>query len=129
MLFLFNDLGVAYRFSLLLRIKLGIEPMSRLPASLARDENDNLVIHWDDQTTSTLSPIQLRDACPCATCQEKKKAKAKEKPNILPVLKLEETQPLKILAMKPIGNYAYGIRFSDGHSSGLFTIEQLSRLG
>lgn len=103
--------------------------MNRLPAALHRDENDNLIIQWDDQSVSTLSPKKLRDACPCATCQEKKKAKSQQKSNVLPVLKLEETQPLKILAMKPIGNYAYGITFSDGHSSGLFTIEFLSQLG
>jgi DUF971 family protein len=31
--------------------------------------------------------------------------------------------------MRPIGNYAYAIAFSDGHSSGIFSLELLRRLG
>jgi DUF971 family protein len=53
-----------------------------------------------------------------------------EKPkNILSILTAEETVPLTIMGMKPVGNYAYNITFSDGHSSGLFTIELLRSLG
>jgi len=28
-----------------------------------------------------------------------------------------EAQPLRITAMKPVGNYAYSIDFSDGHNT------------
>jgi DUF971 family protein len=31
--------------------------------------------------------------------------------------------------MKPIGNYAYAIQFSDGHDTGIYTFELLRRLG
>jgi DUF971 family protein len=31
--------------------------------------------------------------------------------------------------MKPTGNYAYGIEFSDGHDTGIFTLELLRSLG
>jgi DUF971 family protein len=31
--------------------------------------------------------------------------------------------------MKPIGNYAYGIEFSDGHDTGIYTFEYLRELG
>ena len=103
--------------------------MTRQPIGLKRKEDGTLVIDWDDGSRSQLTPSQLRKACPCASCQEKKKVAAEKPRGVLPILKMEETLPLKIDAMRPVGNYAYGIIFSDGHSSGLFTIEQLSELG
>jgi DUF971 family protein len=48
--------------------------------------------------------------------------------NALPVLSIAETMPLDIVLMHPVGNYAYNIHFSDGHSSGIFTFELLRSL-
>jgi DUF971 family protein len=31
--------------------------------------------------------------------------------------------------MKPVGNYAYSIDFSDGHDTGIYTLESLRQLG
>jgi DUF971 family protein len=31
--------------------------------------------------------------------------------------------------MEPVGNYAYSIRFSDGHDTGIYTFELLQALG
>jgi DUF971 family protein len=45
------------------------------------------------------------------------------------VLKPEEARPLAIANMRPVGNYAYGIAFSDGHDTGIFTLELLRELG
>jgi DUF971 family protein len=45
------------------------------------------------------------------------------------VLSAAETQPLAIRDMKPVGNYAYAISFSDGHDTGIYTIEYLRELG
>lgn len=38
----------------------------------------------------------------------------------LAVISMSEARPMRIEGMRPIGNYAYAIEFSDGHSSGLF---------
>ena len=97
-------------------------------SGLSRVETGELLFSWSDGRTNTFSPKKLRDACPCAGCREKRSAK-QEKPLGLPVLSLEQTAPLKVTGMRPVGNYAYNIQFSDGHSSGLFTIESLYRLG
>lgn len=40
-----------------------------------------------------------------------------------------EIQPLRVVSMKPVGNYAYSITFSDGHDTGIYTFEQLRELG
>lgn len=71
---------------------------------------------------------ELRDACPCATCREKRNAPAPAAP-LLNVLSPAETRPLEIVGMRPVGNYAYSIEFSDGHDSGIYTLDLLSQLG
>ena len=31
--------------------------------------------------------------------------------------------------MKPVGSYAYSIDFSDGHNTGIYTLESLREMG
>ena len=50
-------------------------------------------------------------------------------PSELPVITMEEAQPIQILGMRPVGNYAYAIHFSDGHDTGIFTLDFLRELG
>ncbi|MBI1901773.1 MAG: DUF971 domain-containing protein, partial [Planctomycetia bacterium] len=38
-------------------------------------------------------------------------------------------KPLTIEGMTPVGSYAYSIAFSDGHSTGIYTLESLRQLG
>jgi DUF971 family protein len=70
----------------------------------------------------------LRDRCPCASCREKRSAQP-DRAELLPVLRPEETRPLRIAAMRPVGNYAYSIQFSDGHDTGIYTLALLRELG
>ncbi len=83
-------------------------------------------IVWSDGTTAAYTPRLLRDACPCATCREQRAVKAP--PPLLPVLAPAEVAPLGIVGMQPVGQYAYSIEFSDGHSSGIYTLEYLREL-
>ena len=41
----------------------------------------------------------------------------------------EETVPLTVESMRPVGQYAYAIVFSDGHDSGIYTLEYLHEIG
>jgi DUF971 family protein len=70
----------------------------------------------------------LFENCPCATCREKRNAPPTS-PLQLPIISAAEAQPLRITAMKPVGNYAYSIEFSDGHNTGIYTLETLRALG
>ena len=97
------------------------------PKQLSLSDRGDLVIEWSDEKTRVYQVARLRDNCPCATCREKRKAEPARA--LLPVLSLEETRPLTIKEMKPVGSYAYGIVFSDGHDSGIFTLEHLFNLG
>lgn len=97
------------------------------PSGLSLLSPDCLQIVWSDGQTRQYSIRELRNNCPCATCLEKRSAEPE--PMALPILRAEETQPLRITKMEPLGHYAYSIEFSDGHDTGLFTLELLRELG
>ncbi len=57
-------------------------------------------------------------------------AQAPEKPSGgLQVLSMAEARPLTITGVKPVGNYAYSVAFSDGHDTGIYTLDFLRELG
>lgn len=100
--------------------------MTPTPVSL-RGDADALEIGWSDGVIHRLPWKLLRDRCPCATCRT---AIIEPQPSsMLPVLSLAEAQPLRGRAMKPVGNYAYAIDFTDGHNSGIYTFDHLRQLG
>ncbi len=97
------------------------------PVSLSMTPAKHLQIVWDNGETRVYSPQHLREHCPCAHCQAKR-LNPQPKP-LLQVLKIEDTIPLAITRLHTVGNYAYGIDFSDGHNSGIFTLELLRQIG
>jgi len=99
-----------------------------IPVAIERTKGDEIQIRWSDSRVSTWTPSELRNACPCATCKERKKAtEHQQAASILQVIPLKEAQPLRIEVMQPVGNYAYNVRFSDGHSSGIFGFDLLRK--
>ena len=100
-----------------------------VPIRLERTGDRELVIEWSDGVHQRIAIRALRKACPCATCLEKAKAKQTVvESGQLPILPVADTMPLEITAMEPAGNYGYKIRFGDGHSSGIFSLEILRSL-
>jgi DUF971 family protein len=77
-----------------------------------------LEIAWDDGATTRLTAAQLRGWCPCATCQGHQ-----------PGLRFREPPAgVTIAELHEIGAYALGIRFSDGHDSGIYTWSHLRKI-
>lgn len=120
-----------------------------VPVSIERDA-DAILIRWSDEAVTRRTASQLRDACPCATCREKKRGQTDQatddenqseassssvdqespirpasKSISLPILSKAEARPLRVEKMNPVGSYAYQITFSDGHSSGIFPFHTL----
>jgi DUF971 family protein len=102
--------------------------MPASPTKLELAEGNRLRITWNDGQLREYTFRELRDACPCATCREKRNAPTAS-PLQLPIISAAEAQPLRITGMKPVGNYAYSIEFSDGHNTGIYTLETLRQLG
>jgi DUF971 family protein len=98
------------------------------PEKLELVDVSRLRITWSDGQVRDYPVRELRDKCPCATCREERNAPAPS-PLQLKIISEAEAQPLRIAAMKPVGNYAYSIDFSDGHNTGIYTLDALRELG
>jgi DUF971 family protein len=102
--------------------------MSTSPTDLQLVDPEHLRIKWSDGQVREYTVRELREMCPCATCREQRTAPPPP-PTTLTVLSPAETQPLRITSMQPTGRYAYSIHFSDGHDTGIYTLELLRELG
>jgi DUF971 family protein len=87
-------------------------------------------IDWADGHRSAWSFAWLRDACPCATCVEERKAQGrkagdpKPKPTDLLPMYVPAAKPLSV---QPVGRYAIQFNWADGHSGGIYSWEYLRR--
>lgn len=101
--------------------------MNEYPTKLELN-SAGLLIEWSDGLSRPIAIKALRNACPCATCGERKEAEASKPPNPLAIIDPKEAAPLTIESLRPVGNYGYSIRFSDGHNTGIFKLEFLRGL-
>ena len=83
-----------------------------------------LQIDWSDGLKKELTWTLLRKSCPCATC----KAAREQPPPLFAILKPDDNLPLTVTGMRPVGNYGYQIEFSDGHQTGIFSLDTLRQL-
>ena len=50
-------------------------------------------------------------------------------PEVVPAMPRQEQLTVTLEGMTPVGNYAYALAFSDGHDTGIFTLDLLRELG
>ena len=93
-------------------------------------EGKGMEIDWTDGHRSAWSFAWLRDACPCATCNEqrvkegRKPGQPKAKPAaVLPMY----TAPPKPASAHAVGRYAIQFNWLDGHSGGIYSWDYLRR--
>jgi DUF971 family protein len=107
------------------------------PLEIIRNQEKGIQIRWSDGNVQLLDSHQLRGNCPCATCKEKRGdtshatpiSTTGKKPALLKVLTHSAAEEESLEAIWPIGNYALGIRWLDGHDSGIYTFSYLRQLG
>jgi DUF971 family protein len=93
-------------------------------------EGTGLEIDWQDGHRSSWSFAWLRDACPCATCIDERKAQGRKagqpKPKPAALLPMY-TPPAKPASAHGVGRYAIQLNWLDGHSAGIYSWEYLRR--
>jgi DUF971 family protein len=96
--------------------------MSDTPTNIRAHQGEQVLeLTWEDGTAVKLPYRYLRGECPCASCRDEWTGDRILDPNSI-------RADLKLEGMEPIGNYAVRLGWNDGHSSGLYTWENLRRL-
>lgn len=91
-----------------------------VPVALDYDAQ-GLWIGWQDGASSQIDSRDLRLACRCAACRDEMSGKPLIEPANVPL----DIAPTRIWS---VGNYAIGVAFSDGHSSGIYTFTALRQM-
>ena len=95
----------------------------KLPAKNVKlDRHADLRITWRDDTVSTYTVRELRKACPCASCRDLREA-AHDPFRVIGAD--EPVDDVHVVKMQPVGHYALGFEFSDGHATGIYSYEYL----
>ena len=79
-------------------------------------EEGRLRLTWSDGHAAEYDYDYLRGWCPCAGCQGHTALKIRFQ---------APPQPVTAESIKPVGNYAISIAFSDGHGTGIYRYELL----
>jgi ATP-binding protein involved in chromosome partitioning len=88
---------------------------------LRRSNPRTLSLLWEDGQQAHFDVRDLRLACPCALCVEELSGRAlldpsKVRPDVAPV------------SLASVGSYGITVKWSDGHSTGIYSFESLRAL-
>ena len=85
---------------------------------------DGVDIEWRDGHRSHYSFVFLRDACPCALCDEEREKTGRE-PGETPKTKSGELpmykEKAKPISAEGVGKYAIKFHWNDGHELGIYS--------
>jgi len=81
-------------------------------------------VEWKDGHVSTYSFPYLRDACPCALCNEERQKEGRKPGD--PIKPIAGQLPMFKAAarptdVKPVGKYAIRFTWNDGHMHGIYS--------
>ena len=106
------------------------EAVTPLKVRVLLTEGKGLEIDWTNGHKSAWTFKWLRDACPCATCNDVREAAGlkpgQSKPAPAQLLPMY-TPPAKPKSVTPIGRYALQFNWEDGHTAGIYSWDYLRR--
>ena len=80
-----------------------------------------ITVQWPDGQQARVPNRALRLSCRCALCVDEMSGA----PMLDPATVAADVQPVEIV---PLGNYAVGISWNDGHSSGIYSWDHIRRV-
>ncbi len=100
------------------------------------DKGIGLEITWSGENPIVIPARNLRDSCPCATCEEQRGKQTHANPlgsprvgrALLQVVNATRDEGYELKKLWGIGNYAIGIQWGDGHDSGIYSYAILKEL-
>jgi ATP-binding protein involved in chromosome partitioning len=89
-----------------------------MPVEIVGLLRSSITITWDDDHQSVYGARDLRLACRCAACVEEMSGRPLLDPKMVP-------ENVRARAIRVVGQYAIGIDWSDGHTTGLYRFADL----
>jgi DUF971 family protein len=89
-----------------------------LPLEIVGLKRPQIELVWEDEHRTVYTARDLRLACRCASCIEEMTGRALLDPAAVPEEVVAE-------AIHLVGQYAIGVRFSDGHETGIYNFRDL----
>jgi DUF971 family protein len=104
-----------------------------LPLSINRCDIFGITINWSDGIMCSIPSKVLRNNCPSAISKAKQGDTSHDKPltgikKRLTVIEYSASETYKLEKIWSIGNYAIGIRWGDGHDTGIYPYSLLREL-
>jgi DUF971 family protein len=112
-------------------------PLSAKPLRIERNGSAGIIIKWSDGTLHQISSATLREHCPSAVSRAKRGDSSHDAPltasvkksAILKVVEHTSQEELRLENIWAIGRYALGMRWGDGHDTGIYPFALLYELG
>ncbi len=98
------------------------------PTEINLNRHKELRITWSDGTTTRITLVALRKACPCATCRADREDREKNPLAVQPA-DVNEEDMVVVEDAELVGNYGLKIRWKDGHDTGIYDFGLLRELG
>ena len=104
------------------------------PIEIRRVPGSGLQITWEDGAREELSAEALRKNCPCANCRDARGEDAhatpldKPKKRSLAIVTSTLAEETTLTEIWAVGNYALGVRWADGHATGIYSFPYLKSL-
>jgi DUF971 family protein len=111
--------------------RLPADAVTPLKVRVKKTEGTGIEIDWRDGHNSAWNFRWLRDACPCATCNDEReksgRAPGEPKPKVQDPFALYQ-EPPRPVEVTPVGKYALRFKWNDGHEAGLYSWDYLRRV-
>lgn len=98
------------------------------PVELDLDRTSGLRIRWTDALDTVIPLVELRRACPCASCRSEREQQAPGRLRVL-AAPARESDALRVEHAELAGRYALRVTWADGHDTGIYDFGLLRELG
>ena len=98
-----------------------IQQNSLVPVEIGRANLYDIKVKWQDAHESVYPARQLRLACPCAGCVD-------ETTGAIRVIASSVAHTVHPVKIDVVGRYAISIQWSDGHNTGIYAFDRLSKM-
>jgi len=115
-----GDLDISNMVDQVIRA-LGMQSTDKLERPTATITPKTINLNWASGKVYTIPHRDLRLACPCAACVDEYTGEKILRPESVPA-------DIHAESVTPLGNYAVVVKWSDGHSSGIYPYKLIDKL-